>query len=92
MTVELHGPLMNYGLSDKKFEAMFQSFVDASPFVPLRAFTPGNHHRISVFNAADPRCIQAFSWAAAKTTERGLMAHDKLPSEPPDKKVDTNIL
>lgn len=62
MMIELHGPLKDYEITTQKFEKMFLGFIASSPYVPLRAYSPGNHHRMLVFNAMDPECSRIFKF------------------------------
>lgn len=61
ITLELHGYLERRGLSDSDFEKILIHFISRSPYVPLSAFKPGNHHRMYLYNVEAEECKGLFN-------------------------------
>lgn len=60
ISAEFHGPLKEYNYTDVTFEKILINFLSGSPFVPLKAYTPGNHHRIFFMNIESDYCMRLF--------------------------------
>lgn len=60
ISLEFHGPLSAYSVPEVVFDKILVNFISASPFVPLIALSPGNHHRLFVINGEDEYCLNLF--------------------------------
>lgn len=60
ISAEFHGPLKDFNISMTEFESMWTKLISDSPYVPLRAYPPGNHHRFNLFNAKNEDCVRMF--------------------------------
>lgn len=60
ISVEMHGPLANYGMTNDKYNELMRNILNSSPFIPLWSTAPANHVRMFLLNANDDYCVEKY--------------------------------